>query len=120
MTRATITPFTALGAYGTYGAGLADFTLTAANVSDKNMCVASNNDLIIAYNSDVTNPYTVTISSVADTFGRTGDITSYSLAAGDYVAFGPFRNVGWKQSDGKLYFEANNAAIKFAVIALNE
>jgi len=118
MARATLTALAALGAYGTYGANAADLAMTAANTSDKNEVVATNNDLIIAHNTGAS-AYTITINSVADpSYGRTGDITAFSLGAGEYAAFGPFKNAGWKQADGKLYFEANNAAVKFGIVAL--
>lgn len=117
MPRTTITPKTVVGGYGTYSADGADFTFTAADTSNYNQAVASNNDLILAFNSGAS-PYTVTITSVADPFNRSGDITTYSLAAGEYAVFGPFSNIGWKQTDGYLYFQGSNAAVKFAVIAL--
>lgn len=118
MARTTITAKTALGAYGDYSvANAADFTFTAADASDKNQVVATNNDLVLAYNSGGS-PYTVTITSVDDPFGRSEDVSAYSLGAGEYAVFGPMKNLGWKQSDGYLYFEANNASVKFAVIAL--
>jgi hypothetical protein len=118
MARATLTALAALGAYGTYGANLADLPMTAADVANKNEVVATNNDLIIAHNTGGS-AYTVTVTSVADpSFGRTGDIAAYSVGAGEYAAIGPMKNAGWKQADGKLYFEASNAAVKLGVVAL--
>jgi hypothetical protein len=109
---------TALGAYGTYSANAADLAMTAANTSDKNEVVATNNDLIIAHNTGAS-ARTITITSIADpSYGRLGNITSYSLGAGEYAAFGPFKNAGWKQADGKLYFEADHAEVKFGIVAL--
>lgn len=119
MARATLTKSTLEGQWGDYGAGEADLTFTAADASNKNQFVASGKDLVIAHNTDGANPYTVTITSVADEMGRTGNITTYSLAAGDIAAFGPFGLDGWEQTDGYIYLEASNAAIKFAVIALD-
>lgn len=117
MPRTAIAAKAVVGGYGTYSADGADFVWTAADVANGNSVVATNNDLVLAYNSGAT-PYTVTIGSVADPFNRTGDITAYSLAAGEYGVFGPFPNLGWKQTDGYLYLNANNAAVKFAIIAL--
>jgi hypothetical protein len=117
MPRTSLTAKAVVGGYGTYSADGADFTWTAADVANGNQVAATNNDLVLAYNSGAT-PYTVTISSVADPFNRTGDITTYSLAAGEYGVFGPFPNLGWKQSDGYLYLAASNASVRFAVIAL--
>jgi len=71
---------------------------------------------LLAQNTD-SGAHTVTITSVADTLGRTGDITSYSLAAGVIAQFGPFQTIGWTNG-GQLWFQADNALVKFAVITL--
>ncbi|MCL4528670.1 MAG: hypothetical protein M1282_04580 [Chloroflexi bacterium] len=120
MARTALTKYTALGAFPSLplGALAADLTMAAADITNKNSCVATGNDLIIAYNSGLS-PYTVTITSAASpNTKRTGDITTYSIAAGAISVFGPFSKNGWMQTDGNLYFEANNAAVKFAVVAL--
>ena len=118
MARASLTPKTALGSYGNYSvANSADLAMAAANASDLNQFVASGNDLIFAHNTG-SSAYTVTISSVADSYGRTGDITTYSLGAGEYAVFGPFKLTGWMQTDGKIYLAASNAEVKFGVVAL--
>jgi len=93
-----------------------DLTFTAADASNLNQFVASGDDLIIAWNSGAS-PYTITITSVVDEKKRTGDITAYSLAAGDIAAF-RIKNDGWRQSDGYIYLQASNASVKFAVMAL--
>jgi hypothetical protein len=59
---------------------------------------------------------TVTINSVADTKRRTGDITTYSLAAGDISAVAFPSTEGWKQADGNLYYQASSNIIKFAAV----
>lgn len=120
MAKQTHTPLSTLGGKGSlYTANAADVTLTAASVANKEQVVHTGKEVILAYNSDPTNPYTVTISSIADAaLGRTGDIATYSLAAGELGAFGPFPADGWRQADGYLYFEASNAAIKFGVLRI--
>ena len=117
MARAALTKTTALGAYGTYSAGAADLTMTAADASEKNSFTCTGNDLVIAHNTGAVER-TITISSVADPYNRTGDITAYALGAGEYAVFGPFKVRGWQQSDGKIYLEANHAEVKFGVVAL--
>jgi hypothetical protein len=118
MARATLTKTTLKGQYGAYSADSADLTLAAANVADKNQFVFRPGDILLAQNSGAA-PYTVTITSAASKkTNRTGDITTYSLAAGEIAVFGPFDDPdGWMQSDGYVYCEATNAAVKFAVIA---
>ena len=61
----------------------------------------------------------MTITSSVDSDGRTGDITTYSMGAGEYAVFGPFDLDGWVQTDWKLYFEASNAEVFFGVIDLS-
>lgn len=119
MARQSLTPVTALGAFGTYAANAADFTFAAADATNKEQFTASSSDLIIAFNSGVSTR-TVTITSAADPQGRTGDISAYSLGAGEYAVFGPFNGYvqGWRQSDGKMYIEASHADVKWAIIAL--
>lgn len=118
MARQSHTPLTALGTKtNVYTANAADLTMTAADVSNKEQVTATGNELIIAHNTGAST-YTITISSVVDEQGRTGDISAYSLGAGEYAVFGPFGTEGWRQTDGKLYFEASNVAVKFGVVRL--
>ncbi len=115
MARTALTKTVAPGAYAAAGAAL---TMAAADVANKNSFVANGDDLIVAQNTDAVNPYTVTITSVADPYGRTKDIATESIAAGAIHIFGPYALPGWQQADGSIYLEASNAAIKFGVIKL--
>lgn len=117
--RTAITVQVPKGPYpGTVSAGDLDFTMTAADVSNGNSATwRGNRMLVIAQNTDGANPYTITLTSVVDSQGRTGTITSYSLAAADVVGFMAERD-GWQQTDNTIYLDANNAAIKFAVLAI--
>lgn len=96
----------------------ANVTMTAANTSDKQQTAHTGKVLILAHNSGAS-PHTVTITSTPDHLGRTGDLTAYSIGAGEYAVFGPFKLEGWVQTDGKLYFEANHAEVLFGVIDLS-
>lgn len=118
MARQVHTPLTALGTKtDAYAAGAADLTMTAADVAESEEATHTGDIIVIAHNTGAS-PYTVTVSSVVDRLGRTGDITTYSLAADDYAVFGPFNTEGWLQADGNLYFEATNAEVKFGVVKL--
>jgi hypothetical protein len=118
MPRTALTKKTALGPYGNYTAGTVTLSLQAADVSNKNSFVCGPNDIVIAQNSGAS-PYTVTITSAADPLtGRSGDITTYSLAAGEIAVFGPFKAPGWMQTDGSIYLEASNAAVKFSPVTI--
>lgn len=119
MARTSLTVTTALGAYPSLqpAANACDLTMTAADIVNYNQATCSGNDLIIAHNTSG-GALTVTITSVADGHNRTGDITTYSVGAGEYAVFGPFKSAGWMQSDGKLYMAASAADVKLGVIAL--
>jgi hypothetical protein len=107
------------GSYPTLpiGATDADFTFAAADTSNGNSFVSTGRELLLVNNSGGS-AYTVTITSVADSIQRTGDITTYSIGAGLFSWFGPFQQAGWKQSDGTIYVDASNTAITFAVCRL--
>lgn len=118
MPRVTLTKFVPIGPVSSkYTANAADLTMTAADpVNKQQVKLTREGDIIVAHNTGGS-PATVTITSTADALGRTGDITTYSLGAGEYAVFGKFQSQGWVQSDGNLYFEASSADVKFGVIA---
>ena len=118
MARATLTKQIPLGPYPTLplGAGAMTLTETAADATNKEQFVPSGDDLVIAHNSGAS-AYTVTFTSVADGLRRTGDVSAHSIAAGAIAGF-RFKKPGWMQPDGKVYIEASNAAVKWAVLQL--
>lgn len=107
---------------GSLAANSADIAMTAADTVNNNMCSIEGNTFLLAQNTHATTAYTVTITTVADALGRTGDITAYQMDAGDIAIFGPFPVAGFQQPTGtdagKLYFQANNASVKFAAIKI--
>jgi hypothetical protein len=115
---AALTPVTIIGPFSTVGAGAADFTF-AAGATSTDTFACTGRQILLAYNSGAS-PYTVTISSVSDEQNRSGDITTYSLAAGDYAVFGIglTNSPGWKQTDGTIIVDVENAAVKWAVLTL--
>lgn len=115
MARATLTKTTAPGGYA---AAATLLTETAANISDLNQFRASGSDLLIVHNTSTDTPYTFTITSAADPYGRSGTITAQAIAQGTIYVFGPMAPLGWVQSDGYVYCAASNAAVKFGVVAL--
>ncbi len=118
MARQTIAKQIPFGPYPTLpiAADAMDLVETAADVANKDQFAPSGDDLVIVHNTGAA-PYTVTFTSVADEFKRTGDVGAYSLGAGE-LAFFRFKKPGWLQSDGNIYIEASNAAVKWAVIQL--
>lgn len=114
MPRTTLTKSTAGGSYNHAGVTL---TMTAADTSNYNQFTATGNDLLIIHNTGGSD-YTFTVTSTADAYGRTKDITTETIAAGAYKIVGPLQITGWQQTDGKIYLQASNAAVKFGIVAL--
>lgn len=119
MARTALTVVTPKGPHSVVSAGQLDFLLVAADAGNGNAFPCTGRDLIIMHNDHATDPATVTITSAPDPYGRTKDIATYSLAAGDYAAFWIGSTVGWKQSDGKAWLDvAGTGTIKFAVLRI--
>lgn len=114
MARTAVTVTDLLGAYGTYSANAADITWQAADTVNDQQVTLVEGDILLVWNQDA-GAQTFTVTSVA-LFGRTGDVTAYSVGADEIAAYGPFRGPGWKQTDGMLYFEAASANIYFAIL----
>lgn len=68
---------------------------------------------VLVQNSDAVNPYTVTITSKPDQLNRLGDLGPYTMQANEFAVFIVKRD-GFRQSDGFLYLEASNVAVKLA------
>jgi hypothetical protein len=115
MARTALTPNTGVVTNPAAGAAL---VWTAADVANGNKVALTGKELVLAWNTHATTPYTVTMTSAADGLGRTKDITTESIAAGDIHQFGVPQLEGWRQSDGTLSLNAENAAIKFAIVRL--
>lgn len=116
--RTALTPVTFPNLNAAISANAADFTFVGGDAANGYEFTHTGREIVLVYNSDGSNPYTATIKSSADELGRTGDITTYSLAAGEYAAFGPFPVLGWRQTSGKMNLDASNNAIKFAILRL--
>jgi hypothetical protein len=61
---------------------------------------------------------TITLTSAPDTFKRTGDITTYSIAAGKQIAFALDQQAGWIQSDGNFYMTGSATTIEWCILRL--
>lgn len=113
MPRTDLTVTSVPAAYAAAGVAV---TMTAADTSNLNSHTLTGRELLIAHNTGAS-PYTITITSAADPFGRTKDITAESIAAGDIRVYGCGQALlGWLQTDGKLHFQASNAAVKFGIL----
>jgi len=119
MARVVITPQSVVEPFGAVTAGALDITFAASDASDGNTLAITGKELLLAFN-DGSVAYELTIDSVDDEKGRQDDITAYSMAVGDYVAFGGglTTSKGWIQSGGVLNIDTNNADILVAGLRL--
>lgn len=115
-----ITVQTVLAPFAAVGAGAADFTFAAGTVSDGDTFVCTGRELLLVKNTEVADPKTITITSVDDETNRSENITSYSLAAGDYAVFGVglTNSKGWKSTAGTIRITVSAATVKVAVLRL--
>lgn len=90
-------------------------TPVAADVVNLNETVLVEGLRLLAYNP-TGGALTVTITSTADSRGRTNDISAFSLAAGKAALFGPFSRNGWTSTGGKLFYQGSAAGIVFIPI----
>lgn len=119
MARLVVTPFIPKGSYPALPltADASDLAFVVAGTyTDGEGWANTGREILVVFNSGAS-PYTFTVSSVA-LLGRVGDITAYSLAAGEYAVVGPFDTKGWNQADGMVYVVGSNALVKFAVIQM--
>jgi len=121
MAELTLTVQQMIGKYPSLPltANAADFTWTAAGAdfADGAVFPLTGREILLVRNDNV-GAQTVTITSVADDKNRTGDITTYSVGAGEYAVFPCLAVDGWRQTDGNLDIEASAADVMFAVLRL--
>lgn len=123
MSRTALTALTALGTFPTLQPTAGSMTVTmtgnATAADGVSFPLTGGRQLLIVNNTNA-GAQTFTVESVADEKGRTGDITTYSLAAagiGVFLVEGPAK--GWRQSDGTLYVKGSHADVKFGMVNLS-
>lgn len=92
-------------------------TMTAVDISNGNKFALTGREILILHNTGVSTR-TYTISSVADPYGRSGDITTSNILAAAYMIIGPFDITAWRQTDGQMYFISTHADVKAGVYVL--
>lgn len=95
-------------------ANAADFTFAAIDISDGGAFVSDGTEIILCQNNTA-GAETVTIESQADNQRRLGNITDYSVGAGEFACF-HVAGLGWADADGKIHFSASDVGVLFAVI----
>jgi hypothetical protein len=122
MSRTNINTQTPVGPFpagGVVAALALDLVFTVADVSNHNEFKFTGKEILLVWNTDASS-HNLTLTSVPDEHGRSGDIASYAVAAGVISAFS-FRggSAGWLESDGHVYMQADNALVKFAILTVN-
>lgn len=113
MPRTTIAAQSVVNEYPT---ALTAITFTAADVANMNQTPWTGSEVILARNVHATTTYTITLTSVADSHGRSGTISAENIVALSQKAIPILGADGWRQTDGFIYFQANNASVEFAVL----
>jgi len=114
MARVTLTPIAVPAAYATAAVAI---VWTAADVALKNQFVGTGREIVLVQNADAGATHTVIITSVADPYNRTGDITQI-VAISTFMTFFIVPITGFLQTDGFVYLEGDNANLKFAILRL--
>lgn len=114
--NASYTVVVATVAPASYDVVPASFTWTATDAVNGNSFVHTGRQLLLIWNSD-TNPHVVTVTSVPDASGRTGDSTK-NINGGAYYVFQLFPAAGWRQTDGTIHVTSADPTLKMAVITL--
>jgi len=116
QTALTVTPL--VGPYPAalpLSAGALKVTMAAADASNGNSIALTGSEILLIQNTD-SSSHTVTITSVAIN-GRTGDITTYSIPAGEIHAFAFRGSVnGWQQANGNVNLAVSSALLYFGVL----
>lgn len=91
-----------------------DFAFTAGESDNGYQYKATGREVVIMRNINV-GAQTFTLLSVADKLNRKGDITAYSLAAGEFAVLVPPLD-GFQQADGNVYIDISHDDVHIAVL----
>lgn len=115
MVATVITPFSPKRAYADYpfSANDLDVTPSTGNSTDGNEWTARAGDVLYFINTD-SGAQTITLQSTEDAQGREGDITTYSLGAGEVGAVALDKLTGWADG-GVVHVDCSDATVLFWV-----
>lgn len=124
MAATPITPQAIKGPYPTLpvAANALDLSTTAADAANGNKAAfGSYSKLLLVWHNTGAGARTVTLTSVADAMNRTGDVTAFSIGAGERGGF-LFERSGWSQPSGvdagSVLFSGEHAEVLFIVIGI--
>lgn len=115
-----LTAITKIGAYPTLpvSANALDLTWTTGDVTGMTVAVSGSTKYLVLMRNTGVGARTVTIASVADSpFNRTGDITAYSIGAGEYAHFYFSATDGWKDGSNLITITPSHAEVEFMLIS---
>lgn len=92
------------------------FVATSGGNNDGYEYVATGREVVLLRNTGV-GANTFGLLSVVDELGRKGDITAYSLAAGEFAVLIPPLK-GFQQSDGRIWIDISSVEITICVLQL--
>lgn len=98
-------------------AKLTTVTFTAADATNGNKIVMTTGKTLLLLNNTGASAVTVTIASSKDPYGRVSDITTFSIAAGAFVAR-IFEPVGWEQNLGARDLSVVGSATDLKILAI--
>jgi len=102
-----------------YAVQAGDLTLaldTADNVNG-NSFPFTGREILLVQNPDAS-AHTFTVTSVADSLGRTGDLGPYSVAATSIAVIDMDTLAGWRQANGTILLAFNSNLLKVKVLRL--
>jgi len=119
MAETAITVQVPEGPFDTASAGDLDHTWGASDAVNGNS-IATNGRVLILLSNTQAGAQTVTVTSVTSDKNRTGDITTYSMAAADYAVLtqGLITEKGWRDSSGNIILTTSHADVLIAAIRL--
>ena len=120
MAATVVAPQDALGAYVSESATqMTTLTWSAVDIVNTNSVTMTGRKLMLLFRNDDVGAVTITISSSENPYGRSADVTAFSIAASAY-AVRIFEPVGWEQTLGgrNMIITASDADMKFAAINL--
>jgi hypothetical protein len=101
-----------------YAVAAGDLVVTpvAMDAVNGNSFAATGQEVLLFKNTD-TAPHTITITSVADPYGRTdASLTAYSIAAGATCMIQMKQLQGWLESGALVYLATNSALVFVSVL----
>lgn len=110
------TELTVLAVPETHPGGEVVYTFETHDIANENAFQLSGREILLIKSTDA-GSQDVVITSVADSYGRTQDLT-VTVGAAETVALAFLDRSGWMQSDGMLYLDCTVATIAYAVLRL--